>query len=133
MARLTSGGVPANALAASTLGIAAAALLAFYDVGGIFGILMSIALFAVLLVWLLILASYVAFRRHRNAHPEEFTGFSVPGGSKLALVAGAGVLAVAATAIEVPDMRQAAGVGLTFTVVLLGCYAPTSFRRARRN
>ncbi|MEU2242467.1 amino acid permease [Streptomyces sp. NPDC018338] len=132
LARLTSRGVPANALAASTLGIAAAALLAFYDVAGIFGILMSIALFAVLLVWLLILASYVAFRRYRDAHPEEFTGFSIPGGSRLAFVAGAGVLAVAATAIEVPDMRQAAGVGLAFTVVLLGCYALTVFRRSRR-
>ncbi|WP_328485208.1 amino acid permease [Streptomyces zaomyceticus] len=132
LAHLTSRGVPANALAASTLGIAAAALLAFYDVGGIFGILMSIALFAVLLVWLLILASYVAFRRHRDAHPEDFTGFTIPGGSKLAVVAGAGVLAVAATAVEVPDMRQAAGIGLTFTVILLGCYALTAFRQARR-
>ncbi|MBO1331280.1 amino acid permease [Streptomyces sp. VRA16 Mangrove soil] len=129
LARLTGRGVPAVALAASTLGIAAAALLAFYDVGGIFSILMSIALFAVLLVWLLILASYVAFRRHRDAHPEEFTGFSVPGGPKLALVAAAGVLAVAATAIEVPDMRQAAGVGLAFTAVLLVGYAVVAWRR----
>lgn len=129
LARLTGRGVPAIALAASTLGIAAAALLAFYDVGGIFSILMSIALFAVLLVWLLILASYVAFRRHRDAHPDEFTGFSVPGGPKLAVVAAAGVLAVAATAIEVPDMRQAAGVGLAFTAALLVGYAAVARHR----
>ncbi|MEV7414805.1 amino acid permease [Streptomyces sp. NPDC089919] len=127
--RLTARGVPAVALAASTLGIAAAALLAFYDVGGIFTFLMSIALFAVLLVWLLILASYVAFRRHRDAHPAEFTGFSVPGGSRLAVLAGLGVLAVAATAIEVPDMRQAAWVGLSFTAVLLAGYALIAARR----
>ncbi|GHJ93790.1 MULTISPECIES: amino acid permease [Streptomyces] len=132
MARLSRRGVPAVALAASTLGIAVAALLAFYDVSGLFGILMSIALFAVLMVWLLILASYVAFRRHRNAHPEEFTGFSIPGGDKLAVVAGVGVLAVAATAVEVPDMRQAAGIGLAFTAVLLVCHALTGARRAAR-
>ncbi|MFF9342518.1 MULTISPECIES: amino acid permease [unclassified Streptomyces] len=132
MARLSRRGVPAPALAASTLGIAVAALLAFHDVSGLFGILMSIALFAVLMVWLLILASYVAFRRHRNAHPEEFTGFTVPAGDKLAVVAGAGVLAVAATAVEVPDMRQAAGIGLAFTAVLLVCHALTRARRAAR-
>ncbi|MFF6886157.1 amino acid permease [Streptomyces sp. NPDC012421] len=129
LARLSRRGVPAAALAASTLGIAVAALLAFYDVSGLFGILMSIAIFAVLLVWLLILASYVAFRRHRNAHPEEFTGFSIPGGDKLAVVAALGVLAVAATAVEVPDMRQAAGIGLAFTAVLLVCHAVTARRR----
>ncbi|SDJ42408.1 amino acid permease [Streptomyces indicus] len=132
MARLSRRGVPAVALAASTLGIAAAALLAFYDVGGLFGILMSIALFAVLLVWLLILATYIAFRRHRAAHPGEFTGFSVPAGGKLAVLAAAGVLAVAATAVEVPDMRQAAGVGLAFTAVLGVCYWLTAQRRARQ-
>ncbi|MFF0482862.1 amino acid permease [Streptomyces sp. NPDC004435] len=129
LARLSRRGVPAAALAASTLGIAVAALLAFYDVSGLFGILMSIAIFAVLLVWLLILASYVAFRRHRNAHPEEFTGFSIPGGDKLAVLATIGVLAVAATAVEVPDMRQAAGIGLAFTAVLLVCHAVTARRR----
>ncbi|GGZ81212.1 gamma-aminobutyrate permease [Streptomyces subrutilus] len=131
LGRLTSRGVPATALAASTLGIAVAALLAFYDVGGIFTILMSIALFAVLLVWLLILASYVAFRRHRDANPADFTGFSIPGGAKLAVVAAVGVLTVAATAVEVPDMRQAAGVGLAFTVVLLAAYALIATRRKR--
>ncbi|WP_019634423.1 amino acid permease [Actinomadura atramentaria] len=128
-ARLSGRGVPAVALASSSAGIAAAALLAFYDVGGLFSIFMSIALFAVLLVWLLILAAYVAFRRHRNANPGEFTGFSVPGGSGLAAVASAGVVAVAATAVKVPDMRRAAGIGLAFTVVLLGCYALTALRR----
>lgn len=132
LARLSSRGVPAHALAASTLGIAAAALLAFYNVGGIFSILMSIALFAVLLVWLLILASYIAFRRYRDTHSTEFTGFSVPGGGKLAYVAGLGVLTVAATAVEVPDMRQAAGIGLAFTLVLLACYALTAYRRTQR-
>lgn len=131
MAKLSKRGVPAVALAASTVGIAAAALLAFYDVSGLFGIMMSIALFAVLLVWLLILASYIAFRRHRTAHPEEFTGFSVPAGGKLAVVALVGVLAVAATAVEVPDMRQAAGIGLAFTAALGVCYALTTFRKTR--
>ncbi|MFZ4301969.1 hypothetical protein ACOZE3_29170 [Streptomyces cinereoruber] len=89
--------------------------------------MMSIAIFAVMLVWLLILASYVAFRRHRAAHPGEFTGFSVRGGDRLAVVAGLGVLA--ATAVKVPDMRQAAGIGIAFTLALLACYALTARRR----
>ncbi len=91
--------------------------------------MMSIAIFAVMLVWLLILASYVAFRRHRTANPGEFTGFSVRGGDKLAVVAGLGVLAVAATAVKVPDMRQAAVIGIVFTLALLACYALTARRR----
>ncbi|MFD3508737.1 amino acid permease [Nocardia sp. NPDC058666] len=130
-AKLSRRGVPAIALAASTMGIAAAALLAFYDVSGLFGIMMSIAIFALMLVWLLILASYVAFRRHRNANPEEFTGFSIPGGSVLAVLAAAGVLAVAATAVKIPDMRQAAITGLVFAAVLAVCYGLTTLRRSR--
>ncbi|WP_424216926.1 amino acid permease (plasmid) [Streptomyces sp. BI20] len=132
LARVNSRGVPVGALAASTVGIAVAALLAFYDVSGLFGIMMSIALFAVLLVWLLILATYIAFRRARAARPAEPGAFTVPGGDKLAVLAGLGVLAVAATAIEIPDMRQAAGVGLAFTVALLVCHALTTARSRRR-
>ncbi|MFD8710940.1 hypothetical protein ACFV07_10820 [Streptomyces anulatus] len=99
------------------------------EIRGGLGVMMSIAIFAVMLVWLLILASYVAFRRHRTAHPEEFTGFSVRGGDKLAVVEGLGVLAVAATAVKVPDMRQAAVIGIAFTLALLACYALTARRR----
>ncbi|MEV7490258.1 amino acid permease [Streptomyces anulatus] len=131
-AKLSKRGVPAIALAVSSLGIAVAALLAFYDVSGLFTIMMSIAIFAVLLVWLLIVASYIAFRRHRKANPGEFTGFSVPGGGKLAVVAVVGVLTVAATAVEVPDMRQAAGIGLTFTAVLFACHGLLTLRRTRQ-
>lgn len=131
-AKLSKRGVPAIALAVSSLGIAVAALLAFYDVSGLFNIMMSIAIFAVLLVWLLIVASYIAFRRHRKANPEEFTGFSVPGGGKLAVVAVVGVLTVAATAVEVPDMRQAAGIGLAFTAVLFACHGLLTLRRTRQ-
>ncbi|MET9936103.1 amino acid permease, partial [Streptomyces sp. NPDC006324] len=90
---------------------------------------MSVVMFAYAGFEVVAIASYLAFRRHRAAHPGEFTGFSVRGGDKLAVVAGLGVLAVAATAVKVPDMRQAAVIGIAFTLALLTCYALTARRR----
>ncbi|MDX2682628.1 hypothetical protein [Streptomyces soliscabiei] len=81
----------------------------------------------VLLVWLLILASYLAFRR--SAQPAARQDLRVWGGAWTAWTAWtawagiAGVLAVASTAAVVPVMAQAAGVGSGFTLALLLVYA----------
>lgn len=132
VARLNGRGVPVRALLSSACGIAVAAVLAGYGVGDVFSILVAIAIFAILLVWLLILTSYLVFRRRRDDRPSaEHGGFGLWGGSVTAGAGIAGVLAIMATAIVVPDMRQAAGVGLAFTLVLLAAYGVVVRRRSR--
>ncbi|WP_237536818.1 amino acid permease [Streptomyces sp. SID5785] len=132
VARVNRRGVPVAAMLASAAGIGAAALLAAYGVGDIFSALTSIAIFAILLTWLLILASYIAFKRRRPAG-EGVPGtaaFRLPGGTGTAVIGVIGVLAVLATAVEVPDMRRAATVGSVFTLFLGLAYSITHLRQA---
>lgn len=121
VARLSRRGVPVRALLVSAVGIVAAALLAAFKVNSVFNLLVSVAIFSVLLVWLLILASYLAFRR--SAQPAAPQDLRVPGGAWTAWAGIAGVLAVASTAAVVPVMAQAAWVGSGFTLALLLVYA----------
>ncbi len=95
---------------------------------GLFYVLVALAIFAVLIVTL-VLASYLAFRRQRRDVPAEPGHFRLWGGSGTAGVGLAGIVAVIATAVVVPDMRQAAVVGVVFTAALLGAHALT--RRCR--
>ncbi|GAA2277396.1 amino acid permease [Streptomyces hawaiiensis] len=121
LARVSPRGVPVRALVVSAAGIVAAALLAAFGVDSVFSVLVSVAIFSVLLVWLLILASYLAFRR--SADPATLRGLKVWGGAWTACAGIAGVLAVAATAAVVPVMLQAALVGTGATLALLLVYA----------
>ncbi|MDQ0829185.1 AAT family amino acid transporter [Streptomyces achromogenes] len=121
LARVDTRGVPVRALVVSAAGIVAAALLAAFGVDSVFNVLVSVAIFSVLLVWLLILASYLAFRR--SDAPATGQGLRVWGGAWTAWAGIAGVLAVAATAAVVPVMAQAAWVGTGFTLALLLVYA----------
>ncbi|MEU3343236.1 amino acid permease [Streptomyces sp. NPDC006668] len=121
VARLSRRGVPVRALLVSAVGIVAAALLAAFKVNSVFNLLVSVAIFSVLLVWLLILASYLAFRR--SAQPAALRDLRVPGGAWTVWAGIAGVLAVASTAAVVPVMAQAAWVGSGFTLALLLVYA----------
>ncbi len=133
VAKVNRRGVPLTAMLASAAGIGAAALLAAYGVGDIFTTLLSIAIFAILLTWLLILASYVSFKKRHI--PQEGTpepGFHLRGGTKTAIVGIGGVLAVLATALEVPDMRKAATVGGIFTLALCIAYALVLARHSGR-
>ncbi|QNP68238.1 amino acid permease [Streptomyces roseirectus] len=121
VARLSRRGVPVRALVVSAAGIVAAALLAAFEVAGVFDLLVSVAIFSVLLVWLLILASYLVFRR--AAPPAAQRDLPVWGGAWTAWAGIAGVLAVASTAAVVPVMARAAWVGSGFTLALLLVYA----------
>ncbi|WP_406415547.1 amino acid permease [Streptomyces sp. NBC_00873] len=129
LGRLNRRGVPVFALIGSACGIAVAAGLAAYGVSNVLSVLVSIAIFAILLVWLLILASYLAFTRGRGHASADGRGGRVPGGRRTAWAGIAGVLAVMATAAVVPAMRQAAVIGLGFTLVLLAVYAVVIRRR----
>ena len=94
-------------IVASSVGLIGAAVLAFSGVGGVFNYMMSLVVFAVLMVWALILVTYVAYRRRG------ITGatFRMPGGSVTAAVGLFGLLAVFATVTVSSSMQIAALVG----------------------
>lgn len=123
VARVNRRGVPVGALLWSASGLAVAAALSATGVGGIFNMLVALATFAVLIVWLLILLSYQVFRRQRRDLPRERGRLRLWGGAATGVAGLVGLLVVMATATVVPDMQLAGGVGLVFTVVLLVAYA----------
>lgn len=119
LARTTSRGVPLPAILVSAIGLLGAVYLAQSGVADAFTKLVSIAIFSVMVVWLISLASYIAFCRRGDA-----TGsVHLPGRAVSAGVGIAGVLAVMATAFKVDDMRQAAWFGSGYVIVLLLAYA----------
>ncbi|GAB3061029.1 amino acid permease [Sediminivirga luteola] len=118
LARTSRGQVPVAATLASTGGIAAAAAMAASGVGNVFLIMISIVTFVVLVVWGLILVTYIAYWRRR----EQAAPFTVPGGPVVAATGLVGIAAVFATVAVVPDMQLAAAVGLPFIAVLSLAY-----------
>lgn len=125
-ARTNAKGVPIVAMLVSSLTLLLAIYLAQSGVANAFSKLMSIAIFSVLVTWLLALASYIAFRRRADVEGS----VHLPGGSAMAVVGIFGVLAVMATAFKVPDMRDAAYLGTGWVIFLLAAYLLT--RGARR-
>ena len=99
------------------------------NLADIFTKLASIAIFSVMVTWLLALVSFIAFKRRGDVDGS----VHLPGGSVTAALGVVGVLAVMATAFEVDDMRQAALIGSGWVLVLLAAYALTRAGRARRD
>jgi L-asparagine transporter-like permease len=124
-AHLTGRRVPAVGIALSSIGLIGAALLAFSGVGGVFGYMMSLVVFAVIMVWALILATYIAFRRRG----ESGTSFRMPGGVVTALVGLAGLAAVFATVFVRPSMQVAAMVGIPAVLLASVLYLVVGRRR----
>ncbi|AXK46585.1 amino acid permease [Brachybacterium saurashtrense] len=112
-AHTTARKVPIVGIIASSAGLIGAAVLAFSGVGGVFGYMMSLVVFSVLMVWALILVTYLAFRRRGMAGGT----FRMPGGRLSALVGLAGLAAVFATVAVSTSMQIAALVGVPAVVL----------------
>ncbi len=110
--------VPVRAIAVSSVGIVAAAVLAFTGVAGVFGYMMSLVVFSVLLVWGLILVTYLAYHRTRDGQET----FHAPGGVVTAVIGLIGVVGVFATVAVVRDMQLAALVGVPAVIVATVLY-----------
>lgn len=109
-ARTNSRGVPARALALSTVGSIVAVVMAVSGVGGIFTYMMALVTVCVLVVWSMILLSYISFKRQEgNASP-----FRVFGGSTTAAVGLLGVISTFVAMFFVGDMHISVLVGLSF-------------------
>ncbi|WP_237188537.1 amino acid permease [Rothia nasimurium] len=89
LSRTTASGIPALALAVSSLGAVVAMIMAISGVGGIFGYMMALVTVCVLVVWSMILISYMAYKKAEG----DASPFRVFGGSATAAVGLAGVIA----------------------------------------
>lgn len=123
--RLSAQRVPIRAIAVSSVGIVLAAVLAFSGVAGVFGYMMSLVMFSVLLVWALILVTYVVYHRRRDGEET----FRAPGGVVTAIIGLIGVIGVFATVAVVPDMQLAALVGVPAVIVAAALYVTVARRR----
>ncbi|MGQ4494520.1 amino acid permease [Dermabacteraceae bacterium P13115] len=116
--KTSSAGVPVAGLLASCVGIIAAASLAYFEVKDLFGIMMSVVVFSVMVVWLLILTSYLFYAKHRDGKAP----FKVPGGRFVAGFGIFGVLSILATAVEMDGIWTAMKMGAPFILLLAVFY-----------
>jgi len=118
LTRLSPRHVPVRGIAMSTAGIVLAAVLAFTGAGGVFGYMMSLVVFSVLLVWALILVSYISYWRGRDGQET----FRLPGGVATAVAGLVGVVGVFATIAVVRDLQLAAMVGVPVVLLVTVLY-----------
>lgn len=85
LAKVTSQGIPARAMWVSTIGVVLAIALAVFQPGSAFGTMMTLVMVSALLVWVLILLAYLAFKRVEG----NSSAFRVIGGR---FTAGVGIL-----------------------------------------
>lgn len=120
--------VPLVGIAASSVGILGAAVLAYSGVGGVFGYMMSLVVFAILLVWILILVTYLAYRRRGV----EGATFRMPGGVIAAGVGLVGLAAIFGTIAVRESMQLAALVGVPAVILASVLYAVVGRHRIDR-
>lgn len=115
--RTARNGIPLRALGVSSVGILLVVVLALFT-ENVFLIMMSVITTFVLVVWALILVSFIAYRR--QAGPSKT--FRLLGGPAMA---GVGILGLAAIMVAVflsPDMRIAGLFGLAFFAIISVIY-----------
>ncbi|WP_051342691.1 amino acid permease [Pseudonocardia spinosispora] len=112
-------GSPVACVGVSLAGLVAAGVLSGYAPDTAFLLLISLASFAVIAVWIGILVTLIAFRR-AGAH--ETASLHLPGGRVSAAIAATALLSIYGTAFAVPEMAMACLVGVPFMVLLVAVY-----------
>lgn len=116
--RTGGNGIPMLALVISMVGSVAAVILAITGVGHIFQYMMALVTFNVLVVWALIMISYMAYKkREGDASP-----FRVLGGRLTAGLGLAGVVATFAAMVALGEMTVPLLVGILFFAVISVIY-----------
>jgi L-asparagine transporter-like permease len=119
LGRLSRAGVPVPALLVSSAGVAVAAVLYILYSAAAFGLMISIASFAELFVWLMIFITHLAFRRRHKAQAGDFKMFGAPWTTLL----GASLLAaVMITSAFTPGFRSMLLYGIPFLSMLTLLY-----------
>ncbi|MDI2027364.1 amino acid permease [Saccharopolyspora sp. TS4A08] len=121
-ARVSANGVPRRALVLSAAGLALAAALAVFTEESAFPLLIGLALFAALLVWLMIFGSHLVFRSRRAAQGLDPSPVRLPGAPVTTVLAMLFVAAVLLTTPFTEQFNTAWKAGVPFLVVLAIAY-----------
>jgi amino acid transporter, AAT family len=129
LGRLSARGVPHPAVLLSAMGLAIAAILSAHSGSGAYVTLFGISVFGALVVWVLILATHVAFRRTRAAGglpPSPVRLWGAPVTTGLAAVA---LVAILVSTAFIEGLTAAWKAGIPFFAALLVAYVVVSRRR----
>lgn len=123
-ARTSSRGVPVVALLISFTGVVVATVMAVAKIGDIFALLMALVTLCILVVWIMILLTYQAYKKDQK----DASSFTVLGGRVTAGLALAGVLATLAAMFMLPGsgVQESIMVGIIFFVLISIGYAISS-------
>lgn len=127
--RLSARGVPYAAIGLSAAGLAIAAILSVNSGSGAYVTLFGVSVFGALVVWILILATHMAFRRTRAARglpPSPVRLWAAPVTTALAAVA---LLAILVSTAFIGGLTSAWKAGLPFFAVLFVAHLIVSRRR----
>lgn len=114
LSRTSGNGIPVAALLLSMVGSVVAVIMAITGIANIFVMMMSLVTVCVLVVWTMILLSYLKFKSvEGNSSP-----FRVLGGRVSASIALVGVLATVVAMFFSQDMAIPAAVGLSFFALI---------------
>lgn len=121
--RLSRHGVPRNALALSALGLFVAVILSWQADSGAYLVLFGVAIFAAIVVWILILVTHTVFRVRRArlglpASPVQLWGAPYTSG-----MAGAFLVAVLVSTFFIEGLDPAWKFGIPFFATLLTVFA----------
>jgi amino acid transporter, AAT family len=119
LGRLSRDGVPIAALLVSSGGVAVAAVIYRVYAGAAFGMMISVASFAELFVWLMIFVTHLAFRRRHAAAEGDFRMFGAPATT---LAGALLLLAVMVTSAFTPGFRSMLLYGVSFLMLLILLY-----------
>ena len=125
-ARTTSRGVPMAALLISFTGVVVATVMAVAKIGNIFALLMALVTLCILIVWIMILLTYQAYKKDQG----NASSFTVLGGrltAGLALVGVVGTL-VALFMLDGSGVQESIMVGVVFFVLISAGYVVASRR-----
>jgi amino acid transporter, AAT family len=121
LGRLNSRGMPLPAVLASSIGMAAAIVLSHFFQETAFVFMIGLAFFGGPFIWLMILATHLAFRRSMKHGDRMFARFAPPGpwSSLLGLVA---LLAVLVSTWWIPDFHVTLLAGPPWLLFITVCY-----------
>jgi amino acid transporter, AAT family len=118
--RISTRGVPVDALMLSTIGVALATVLSVFYPDGSFTMMLAISMFGGMFTWLMIFVTHLVFRRRHAGEALAFRMWAYPYSS----LAGAGLMvaALVSTAFT-PDFRMTLLYGVPFLLVLAAVFS----------
>ncbi|MFD0111497.1 amino acid permease [Streptomyces sp. NPDC001940] len=121
-ARVGRGGVPHRALAVSGLGLGAAAILSVHSEDTAYVLLFGISVFGALVVWILILATHLMFRRHRARHGLPASPARLRGAPLTTIAAALALAAILVSTAFIDGLEDSWKAGLPFFALLIVAY-----------